>query len=373
MNTSKPPVPYQPAFEHLEDDEAETQQQLVETLLGISEKVHADEGHAFRSVHAKSHGVLRGTFEVLPGLPPELAQGVCAHPASYPFVLRLSTTPGDLLEDSVSTPRGLALKLVGVTGERLPGSEGEVTQDFVMVNGPVFSAPTAKRFLKSLKLLAATTDHTPGLKKALSAALRGLEKLAEKAGHESATLKSLGGHPATHPLGETYFTQVPLLWGPYMAKLSLAPVSPGLLALKDAAITLKGHPDALREAVSDYFAREDAVWELRVQLCTDTATMPLEDASVEWPQDESPYVAVARITAPQQAAWEGEREQATEDALSFSPWHGIAAHRPLGSVMRIRRAAYAAAARFRNERNATPVREPRDAADLGRPAPARSP
>jgi hypothetical protein len=32
----------------------------------------------------------------------------------------------------VSTPRGLSVKIIGVEGERLSGSEGDVTQDFVL-------------------------------------------------------------------------------------------------------------------------------------------------------------------------------------------------------------------------------------------------
>jgi hypothetical protein len=92
------PLRYEPGFEQPEDDEAGTGRELVETLRKISEKVHADEGHAFRSVHAKSHGLLHGTLTVLPGLPPTLAQGVFAQPADYPVVMRLSTVPGDLLD-----------------------------------------------------------------------------------------------------------------------------------------------------------------------------------------------------------------------------------------------------------------------------------
>ncbi|CAI3787750.1 hypothetical protein AHFPHNDE_01419 [Pseudomonas sp. MM227] len=80
--------------------------------------------------------------------------------------MRFSTNPGDLLDDKVSTPRGLGLKIVGVQGARLPGSEGDVTQDFVMQNAKAFTAATPKAFLKNLKLLAKTTDKGPGLKKA---------------------------------------------------------------------------------------------------------------------------------------------------------------------------------------------------------------
>ena len=52
--------------------------------------------------------------------------------------------------------------------------------------------------------------------------MRGLEKLLEVVGLSSSKIKSMGGHPATNPLGETYFSQVPLLYGEYMAKISLA-------------------------------------------------------------------------------------------------------------------------------------------------------
>ncbi len=68
------------------------------------------------------------------------------------------------------------MKVIGVEGERLPDSEGDRTQDFVMVNAPAFTAATSKKFLSNLKLLAKTTDKAQGAKKALSAVLRGTEK-----------------------------------------------------------------------------------------------------------------------------------------------------------------------------------------------------
>ncbi len=352
------PLRYEPSFEALEDDEAETSRDIADTLHKISETVQRDEGHAYRSVHAKSHGLIVADMEVMSGLAPVLAQGAFAKPGHFPVVMRLSTTPGDLLDDNVSTPRGMALKIVGVEGERLPGTEGQVTQDFLMVNGPVFSVAQARKFLRSLKLLAPTTDKAPRLKKALSAALRGLEAVIEKAGGESATLKGLGGHPETNILGETFFTQVPVLYGPYMAKLSLAPVSPELTALTNAPVDMKDRPDALRDTVVEHFAQHGGTWELRVQLCTDIETMPIEDSSVEWPQALSPFVAVARITAAPQVAWSDARATAVDDGMAFSPWHALAAHRPIGSIMRVRKAAYEMAAGFRSQHNLTQVREP---------------
>lgn len=353
------PLHFQPHFEHPEPNEAETIAEILKANMKIAETVARDEGHAFRSVHAKGHGIVFTELEVLPGLSPHLAQGLFATARTYPAVMRFSTTPGDLLPDKVSTPRGVAIKVIGVSGPRAAGSENDSTQDFVLVNGPVFAAPNAAKFLGNLKLLAATTDRMPRTKNVLSAAMRGAETLLEKAGLESGKLKSLGGHPATHILGETFFSQVPILYGDYIAKVSLVPTSLSLTTHTDEPIEVTEQDDALRDAVSRHFVSQDAEWELRVQLCTNLDSMPIEDASIEWPQDESPYVTVARLRARRQVTWSARRVSAVDDGMSFSPWHALASHRPLGSVMRVRKAAYEAATAFRASQNGGTIAEPK--------------
>ena len=352
------PLRYDPSVEVIDDDEGETIAELIATMTKIQQITYQDGGHAIRSVHAKSHGLIEARLVVPEGLPAHLAQGLFARPGSYPVVMRFSAIPGDLLDDNVSLPRGLAIKILGVDGERLPGSEAATTQDFVMVNGPAFNAPNAKKFLGTLKAVAATTDKAPGLKKALSTALQGVEKVVEALGGKSATLLALGGHPETHVLGETYYSQVPVRYGDHIAKLSIAPVSAGLVALTDAEVDLDQKPNGLRGAVVDFFSTQGGEWELRAQLCTGLDRMPVEDASVEWPEDESPYVAVARLVADPQPAWTHGRSVAVDDQLAFSPWHGIAAHRPLGSVMRARKQSYEMSKRFRAEHNGVVIDEP---------------
>jgi len=355
--TAARPIAYDEADEVLEDKEDETARELVKTLLEISDTTFKDGGQGLRSVHAKSHALLRGELRVL-ALPLPFAQGMFSAPKTYPVAIRLSTTPGDALDDRVSTPRGFAMKVIGVEGARLPGSEGKTTQDFLLVDGPAFLAPSAHRFLGSLKLLASTTDKIPRLKRAFSAILRGTEKALEAVGGESGTLKGLGGHPQTHPLGETYFSQVPFLYGLHMAKWQIAPVTPELQALKDAKVDLADRPDGLRAALNAHFAVHGGEWELRVQLCTDIEAMPIEDATVAWPEDKSPFVPVARISVPPQPAWSDARSAEMDDGLAFSPWHGLAAHRPLGSINRVRRAAYEGSAGARSARGRCPVIEP---------------
>ncbi|MFC0388781.1 catalase family protein [Muricoccus vinaceus] len=353
------PIHYRPEFEHPEPGEAETTRDLTDTMRGIVETTFKDYGYPVRAVHAKSHGLLHGEMTVLGGFAPPFAQGVFAKPATYPVVLRFSTNPGDLLDDSISVPRGLAVKMVGVEGERLPGSEEQRTQDFVMVNAPAFAAPTAKAFLGSAKLLARTTDAPQILKKAVSAVLRGAETVVEAVGGKSPTLTTLGGHPNTHILGETFHSATPFLHGPYMAKYSVAPVTPMLKALKNRKVDVAGRPEALREEVMAYFASQDAEWEFRVQLCTDLDTMPIEDSSVIWPEEESPYAVVARIRVPAQPSWNEARSRSVDLGMSFSPWHGLSAHRPLGSINRARKPAYEMSSGFRAAHSGCPMHEPR--------------
>ena len=343
-----------------EQTEGETNDGLIETLGKISQTTFEHSGHATRSVHAKSHGVMRGTMTVVDGLPPQLAQGLFAKSGRYDVALRFSTLPGDILDDSVSTPRGLAVKVIGVQGPRLSGSEGDATQDFVLVNGPAFAAPTPAKFLANLKMLAATTDKAEGAKKVLSAVARGTETVIEAFGGKSAMVATMGGQPETNILGETFYSQTPFLYGDFVAKFSVAPVF-DLSTLTGAPIDASSSPNALREAVAAHFAVHGGEWDFRVQLCTDLAAMPIEDASVAWPEDASPYVTVARLAVGPQDTWSAEGVAAIDEGLAFSPWHGLTAHRPLGGVNRARNTTYTSSAHFRSQHNSCPIHEPKAA------------
>lgn len=350
------PVRYADTVETIAEDEDDTAAALIATMKSISATTFADEGHAVRAVHAKSHALLTGELTVSGGLAPELAQGLFATPGQYKAAIRLSTSPGDVLPDSVSTPRGMAIKLFDVPGPQLSGDAEDTTQDFLMVDGPAFLVATPRAFLGNVKLLAATTDKAEGLKVAFSTVLRGIETALEAVGGESGKLIALGGHKATNPLGETYYTQVPIRYGDYVAKVAAVPVG-ALAALKDVAVDVAERHDALRVAVGEHFAGAGGEWEIRVQLCRDLEAMPVEDASVAWPEDASPYVTVARLTVAAQPSWSIDAVAEIDNGMSFSPWHGLVAHRPLGGIMRVRRPVYRELATERSARSGCPFHE----------------
>jgi hypothetical protein len=248
-----------------------------------------------------------------------------------------------------------------VEGERLEGSVGDVTQDFIMINGPAFGAPTPKKFLSILRLLARTTDKVEWLKKILSVFMRQVQRvIVAVSGKPNVTVATLGGHPETHILGEAFYSQAPVRFGDFIAKIKVTPISPELTALIQAPLNVNGVPNGLREAVVDFFKINGGVWEVQAQLCTDLELMPIENAAAVWPEKTSPYRRIARITVKPQVAWSEARSSAVDDGMSFSPCHGLAAHRPLGGIMRARKAVYEMAKKFRAEKNGRVIEEPRE-------------
>ena len=176
---------------------------------------------------------------MLEGLPEPLAQGMFRRGGAYQANMRFSTIPGDILADSISTPRGLGVKVIGVEGPMLPGHEGEITQDLVMINGKAFPSADSASFPEGVKLLEKHVNDSEAFKQLVSTAARTAGTVLEAIGTESATLKGFG-HPQTHILGETFCPAAPLRYGSYMVKLCLEPASKNLKDLKDKPISTQG-------------------------------------------------------------------------------------------------------------------------------------
>jgi hypothetical protein len=348
---------YSPTVEQVDPNENAVFEELSRTMQHITRTMAGHYRHAYRPVHAKSHGVLVGTINVHSDLAEPLAQGLFANPASYPVVLRFSTNPGDLLADSVSSPRGLAIKILNVPGEMVASHSGKTTQDIVCINAKAFGAPNAAGFLEQLKLLDKTLEYPEGLKQAVSTVARTTNTILRAIGIHSGSLDNLG-HPYTHILGETFSTIAPIRYGDYVAKLAIAPSSDNLKELTGKHVDAGRSFNALEESIREFFKDRTAVWEIQSQLALDDGTTPIEDASKQWPEDKSPYRAVATLTVPPQESYSNARQIFVDEQLSFSPWHALAAHQPLGGIMRSRLRAYEEAQQFRAERNLRPNVEP---------------
>ena len=87
-----------------------------------------------------------------------------------------------------------------------------------------------------------------------------------------------------------------------------------------------------------------------IQFQTDAYKMPIENASVVWPEKLSPFIKVATLRIPVQK-FDSQEQLAFARNLSFNPWHCIAEHRPLGNQNRARKTIYYETSKVRQTMN----------------------
>ena len=349
-------VPYSQNVEVLDAEESALTAETLEIMATTNRKAFERHRHAVRDAHAKSHGFLKGEL-VVPELPAQLRQGIFARPAAYPVVIRLSSAPGDIHSDTIPAPRGMAIKVIGVDGPRLLPDDGGGNQDFLLVNIPTLSFGTVSKYRELIGLIEKNADMPDFLQRALAGVASGVENLVEAVGAEpGATLRSLAGDNH-NLLGETYHSMAAIRFGDYIAKISVAPLSDNVRALTGKDVVPVGD-SSMRDVVVAHFRTQGAEYELRAQLCTDLQRMPVEDAAVPWPEELSPHQPIATLRIARQDAYSPSRRVYGDDILSFNPWHGVRDHQPLGSIMRIRIAAYERSTHYRHTMNAQARVEP---------------
>ena len=356
------PVPYHPDVERIAEDEEETMAQLSQVFSQIQENVRRKTGEARRGTHAKTTALVKGTLTIVDDLPAAYAQGLFARPGRYEALIRFSQGPSEAISDKASGQRGMAIKVLGVEGPHVAGSRETTTQDWVLsVSDPAFTDADAKQFLHTFRYGAGKSTFVPeGVIVAASRVARATEAALETVGAGAAHLRFFG-LPPDHPASGRYFSQAPIRYGDHIAQLSVVPSADTLRAIGDPR--LGDGDDRFRQAMRSFFADNGAEFEVQAQLCTDLQTMPIEDASVAWPQDQSPYRTVARLTVPKQNAYSDARRR-YDERLAFNPIHALEDHRPLGSIMRSRMRIYLQTQDFRQRANGVPPAEPRTLAEV---------
>jgi hypothetical protein len=96
----------------------------------------------------------------------------------------------------------------------------------------------------------------------------------------------------------------------------------------------------------------DLQFDFMVQVRGADTDLGVENASSVWNEADYPFVSVAKITiyAPQPDVDNAEH-MAHCEKLAFNPWHSLAAHQPIGSINRLRKAVYPASAEHRLAHN----------------------
>ena len=299
-----------------------------------------------RGAHAKAHACLRAYFDVLTDIRSDYRYGVFADPGRrYKTWVRFSNGHYDLKtsQDYENDARGMALKLMEITGQPLEQSDANnVTQDFLMANTPVFfvrNMPDYNYFVANPEDLKAFffPDWNPFH-------WRIRELFAGK--------RVLSPAPASI-LDPVYYSITPYKLGPRNIKFAARPCHRrgDTVPVADG----QGGADFLRAQLRDELGETAACFIFQVQVQrTGQRGMSLDDATREWSEQDAPFTPLATVTIPQQDFSGAEQAEFCEN-LSFAPWHALPEHRPIGQLNRLRRYAYPASSGYRHEQNQADV------------------
>lgn len=321
----------QGAPERSTDGQASIDQLVAEMnqlVVAITAKAAENgDGMIRRFNQPKTVACVNARFRVYTDIPETLKKGLFARPGDYPARLRFANATQ--MDDSKKDIRGLSIRVFGVAGPSLWGEPGE--QDFLLNSHPALFVATPEDFLDFIR--ARHAGSTIGFflnpfdshLKSLWIAMKARKK------HLS-------------PLDIRYWSTVPFQLGEpggAVVKYSVSPCS----TYRTQKAVAPGN-NQLRAALKAHLEREPACLRFGVQLRTDPERMPIEDASVVWDEELSPFVPVATITIDNQS-FETPEALAACETSSFNPWQSLAAHRPLGRMNAVRRDVYDHAARFR--------------------------
>ena len=322
-------------------------------------------GRAVRDAHAKGYGLVRGEVEILDQLPAEYAQGIYATPGKHDALIRFSNgSPHAGADAPLGGATGLALKIFGIAGPTLLEDEPDTgTFDYANINAPVFFCNTVEHYLFVQQLFVEAPAYfaqgTVGLHRFYTDYLTGKGTLDQDhwAWDELlAFLRVLQSRPVNLLLS-TYWTMGAVRHGDYIAKVRFAPVSAFADKVVQRDLALASAAEVYRPALIAELKDRPYEFDIQVQLCADLAQMPVEDVTVEWPEQLSPFVTVAKLRLPQQDISDDTNLEKM-DALSFTPWRVRAEHAPLGNIMRVRKEVYRHSSILRHRLNRQERSEP---------------
>jgi Catalase len=321
---------------------------IAESLSVVIEKSIRKQyatGNARRDAHPKAHGCLKAEFQVVDAPPEALTKGIFVPGKTYQAWIRFSNGSGDPTRADIKRDaRGMAIKLLGVSGKKLLEDEADATtQDFILINHPVFFATDPARYLKFMddanserfyrKLFIPFDLGAKGTRIALQ------------------TRSS----KISNPLQTRYWSMVPYQLGVGAGRQAVKYSARACSSGTDPIPKKPGH-DFLRDVLRNTLQRGDACMEFLVQPRT-SDHLDLEDSRIEWKEAEAPFYKLATIRVPPQT-FDTPQQNAFCENLSFTPWHALPDHKPLGVTNRLRKVIYDHISRLRHEMNDTLRKEP---------------
>jgi len=340
---------------YYEDSKALEKQYTTELVESIKSAIagHFDAGRgpARRDAHAYDNGCVRAIFQVDANLPEELCQGVFVPGRQYKAWIRFSNGNSEPRPAWMFDARGMAIKLTGVPGEKLMDDEKH-TQDFILISHPRFFVDDLKRYRKTLDwfLRGGWVDQY------VVSPLQ-LRWLSETPKAFRANLNFM-----YNPLYQQYWSMTPYRFGvdpekKFAVKYTAKPRLHAKPNIFMRQLGRFGWKFSLKEEMNKTLAGNEVWFDFYIQRFVDEACTPIEDSKKLWREADSEPERLGMIIIPIQDCMSPAQADFCEN-LSFSPWHSLPEHRPLGLVNRVRKIAYREISKLRHRLNDVPLREP---------------
>jgi hypothetical protein len=305
---------------------------MIDDLKRHSDELYPKGKKMLRHAHPKMHGYVKAEFTVSGAIDDSLKVGLFKEARTHDAYIRFSNGQSQIRPDVKKDVRGMAIRLMDVPGKKLLDEVSAADiQDFVLIDNEVFMSKDTKEFHKVIH--------------AVSSGKSSLIRFLLNPLHLSTLLRLIKFQKqCRHVLDTPYWSATPYLFGDGRAvKYHIRPANEGILP---GGID-KTDKDYLRTNMIDTLSKQDVFFDFFIQLQTDADEMPVEDPTVKW---TSPFIKVGNIKIPKQVFDTEDRVKMGTD-LSFSPWHSLEEHRPLGGFNRARKAIYKAMSEYRRERN----------------------
>ena len=320
----------------------------IDTVRSLQLQLMQAEGGKRRGQHPKAHGVVWAQFEVLADIPADLKVGLFAQPATYTAYIRFSN--GLQEDDSKSDVHGMAIKLTGVPGEKIIEAESTaLTHDFILADKPVFFIRDSSEYARFMADFARTAPQG-------KAPLEFMAWLTLHHPQDLPIMLRFRNSVQNSPIAAQYWSQVPYAFGlgdDVICRYSAVP-RPGNITAAIPEAERDG--EYLRRAMADQLtaARRPAIFDFTVQVRPDATPDVIDNPTVVW---DTPEQRVAVITIPAQRFESPEQMRFCEN-LSYTPWHALPEHRPVGQINEIRKSVYIASSELRHATNQALRTEP---------------
>ncbi|MGJ0484642.1 MAG: catalase family protein [Methylomicrobium sp.] len=372
-------------FEYIPDSDLEDSQinEITDILIKLFEKNRyplTEKRHKFlsehysepiqmlRGVHLQSYGCVKAVFQIDPELPKEYRIGLFEKPGKrYGSMIRFTNATA-LVNPAIDKTgkhdcRGMALKVFNVEGNVLSQDHGGHNQDFLMINQPNFALANIEEYLRLQRILDTQNDKldvffAPLLLRDLrlnNAKKNAILKYIEAENIEADDIprilsifkivQSIQTTQVTNPLGISYFSATPFLFGPdRVMKFSARPH----IEMPPTPVPQPSADNYLRNSIIESLkGNEPIIFDFLVQVRNDVSETDIEDATTIWDEKIHPFVKVATITIPSPQEVDNAETIARCEHLAFTPWHALPEHQPIGGINRLRKTIYEASAEYR--------------------------